>query len=291
MTIKTRLKTEYIIVHCSDTPVEENIGVAELKAKHIALGWSDVGYHYVIRRDGTVEEGRWYTAIGGHMFGWDSVSLGICLIGGDGGIQDGTQTTNYTELQMRSLANLLLKVKSWYPKAQITAPSDFLGVTSLAPYFNVKEWMKTIPTLHKLSSQNTTDAWLTNLIEEKQGITLENWKGDNLTEEAKDLIRRDNQGIPIGEYGPGEAGHIVDNLLALPVTEALLKTTKCYILENGLYHYFIYQVVGYTVDETRVGNKIYRVDLGKDRSKLLLEGHDTVYVQTKLGEVKHGEKQ
>jgi N-acetylmuramoyl-L-alanine amidase. len=81
MTLKKRQKTDYIVIHCSKTSQTEDIGINELKAKFIDEGWSDIGYHYVIRRDGTLEEGREVESVGGHLFGWDSVCLGICLVG------------------------------------------------------------------------------------------------------------------------------------------------------------------------------------------------------------------
>jgi hypothetical protein len=78
--LKKRTKTDYIVVHCSKTSETEDIGVNELRAKAIEEGWSDVGFHFVIKRDGTVEEGRAIDTIGGHLFGWDSICLGICLL-------------------------------------------------------------------------------------------------------------------------------------------------------------------------------------------------------------------
>ncbi len=47
-----------IVVHCAATPPSMNIGAAEIRKWHTDKGWSDIGYHYVIRRDGTQEEGR-----------------------------------------------------------------------------------------------------------------------------------------------------------------------------------------------------------------------------------------
>ena len=64
MTLKKRQKTDYIVIHCSKTSQTEDIGINELKAKFIDEGWSDIGYHYVIRRDGTLEEGREVESVG-----------------------------------------------------------------------------------------------------------------------------------------------------------------------------------------------------------------------------------
>ena len=148
MALKNRKKTDYIVIHCSKTSEAEDIGVNELKEKFIEDGWSDIGYHYVIRRNGSVEEGRCVDSVGGHLFGWDSVCLGICLIGGIEVNADNGEAANYTQAQIASLIELLVKVKNCYPTAKITAPFDFPGITDSSPYFDVKEWLKTIPELN-----------------------------------------------------------------------------------------------------------------------------------------------
>ena len=144
--LKKRTKTDYIVVHCSKTSETEDIGVNELRAKAIEEGWSDVGFHFVIKRDGTVEEGRAIDTIGGHLFGWDSICLGICVIGGIGPNTESGSTTNYTQAQTKSLIELLIKLRKEY-KAAICAPFDFPGVTDSSPYFDIKEWVKCIPGL------------------------------------------------------------------------------------------------------------------------------------------------
>ena len=55
---KPRAVTEAIFVHCSATKASMNVGLREIRQWHKEQGWLDVGYHFIIRRDGTVEEGR-----------------------------------------------------------------------------------------------------------------------------------------------------------------------------------------------------------------------------------------
>jgi N-acetyl-anhydromuramyl-L-alanine amidase AmpD len=47
----------------------------------VARGWTTIGYHYVVRRDGTVETGRPTTQQGAHVRGLNDCSIGICLSG------------------------------------------------------------------------------------------------------------------------------------------------------------------------------------------------------------------
>lgn len=66
------------IVHCSDSLVGD---VAEIRRWHIARGWKDVGYHFVIRADGEIEVGRTLDEIGAHCDGQNVDSVGTCLVG------------------------------------------------------------------------------------------------------------------------------------------------------------------------------------------------------------------
>jgi len=81
-----------LILHCSDSPDTVDIGAAEIRLWHIRdRGWSDIGYHYVVRRSGIVEVGRYENGdsvlegkeIGAHTKGENSDSLGICWVGRD----------------------------------------------------------------------------------------------------------------------------------------------------------------------------------------------------------------
>jgi len=58
-----------LILHCSATPPDMDIGVAEIDTWHKAQGWKRIGYHFVIRRNGIVERGRPLAQIGAHVEG------------------------------------------------------------------------------------------------------------------------------------------------------------------------------------------------------------------------------
>ena len=78
-----RKKTDSIIIHCAATKKSMDIGYKEIREWHVDQnGWDDVGYHYIIRRNGKLEKGRPEEYSGAHAPSHNSRSIGICLVGG-----------------------------------------------------------------------------------------------------------------------------------------------------------------------------------------------------------------
>lgn len=71
-----------IILHCSATQEGKDYTTEDIKKWHLQRGFSDIGYHYVIYRDGSVHKGREEEIIGANCTGHNSHSIGICYIGG-----------------------------------------------------------------------------------------------------------------------------------------------------------------------------------------------------------------
>lgn len=133
-----RRSTDYIMIHCSATKPTMNIGVREIRQWHKEKGWLDVGYHFIIKRDGTLETGRPADVVGAHVEGYNSVSVGVCLVGG---IDDkGKPQANFTPQQMEALKQLLTVLKGSYPKADVRGHHDFAA--KACPSFDVKRWLK-----------------------------------------------------------------------------------------------------------------------------------------------------
>lgn len=79
-------KINKIILHCADTDDSLDIGFREINDWHRKRGWLSpsgvsCGYHYIIRRDGSVEIGRPEGETGAHARGQNSNSLGVVLVG------------------------------------------------------------------------------------------------------------------------------------------------------------------------------------------------------------------
>ena len=134
-----RKETNAIFVHCSATKPSMDIGVREIRQWHKEKGWLDIGYHFVIRRDGTVEAGREQSAVGSHVQGHNSDSVGVCLVGGIDA--KGNFEANFTPEQMRALKGLLHELRGTYPKAVIRAHHDV--APKACPSFNLSRWVQT----------------------------------------------------------------------------------------------------------------------------------------------------
>lgn len=125
-----------IFIHCADTPANMDIGVVEIKQWHtVERGWSDIGYHYVIRRDGTVEEGRPEEVAGAGVKGHNKNSIHVCLVGGK-------PDANFTMAQYRSMNGLCEQLETKYPGVEIMGHRDAPGVTKTCPNFDVKSLLK-----------------------------------------------------------------------------------------------------------------------------------------------------
>lgn len=114
-----------IIVHCSATPEGKNVTAADIRRWHTAgNGWSDIGYHFVVRIDGTVEPGRTLAQPGAHCRGHNARSVGICYAGGlaaDGRTPKDTRTP----AQRAAMLTLLKELKQQFPGAVIYGHRDF----------------------------------------------------------------------------------------------------------------------------------------------------------------------
>jgi N-acetylmuramoyl-L-alanine amidase len=134
---------QFITLHCSATRPSMQVGAKDIRAWHKAKGWADIGYHFVIKRDGTVEKGRPLTQTGAHVAGWNQNNIGICLVGGIGA-ESWAPENNFTREQWRALKPLVaqLRPKTAGGKAKVVGHRDFPNVHKACPCFEAKAWAK-----------------------------------------------------------------------------------------------------------------------------------------------------
>lgn len=122
-------KLNKIIVHCADTPSTMDIGAKEIRKWHTEeRGWSDIGYHYVIRRNGQVERGRPVERMGAHCSGHNKDSIGICLVGRD----------EFAPEQMEILKQLVSDLRAQH-RSEMTVHGHCEFSSKTCPNFDVKD--------------------------------------------------------------------------------------------------------------------------------------------------------
>lgn len=132
---KVKRPINKIIIHCTATGEGKDVSVEEIRRWHKARGWSDIGYHLIVQRNGIVEAGRPMSMIGAHVKGQNTGSIGIVYVGGLD--DEGEPKDTRTEAQDISLVFLLKHLKHLYPNATIHGHNEFAN--KACPCFDVKK--------------------------------------------------------------------------------------------------------------------------------------------------------
>lgn len=122
-----------IIIHCSATVEGKDFSVKDLDRWHKQRGFKMVGYHFVIRLDGTIEQGRPLEMIGAHCTGHNAHSIGICYIGGLD--KSGRPKDTQTQVQKDVLWSLIKSLQKQFPQATLHGHREFAN--KACPCFEV----------------------------------------------------------------------------------------------------------------------------------------------------------
>jgi hypothetical protein len=132
-----------IVIHCTATRAWQDYSADDIRRMHKAQGWSDIGYHYVVRLDGTIEEGRDVDIIGAHVSGHNKYSIGVVYVGGLD--NQGKPKDTRTENQKNALLNLLIDLRKFYPNANISGHRDFSPDKNHDGVISPDEYIKECP--------------------------------------------------------------------------------------------------------------------------------------------------
>ena len=112
-----------IVIHCSAVKPDQQSSVAQIDTWHHDRGYKfGVGYHYVIRRDGSIEAGRPEWMVGAHCVNHNKYSIGVCY---EGGLDArGQPADTRTAEQKATLRQLLTDLHRRYPRAVIVGHHD-----------------------------------------------------------------------------------------------------------------------------------------------------------------------
>lgn len=145
-------KIDEIIVHCTATRPDwwatrtPNQKVAEVRKWHTSPpnNWNDIGYHFLIDRDGTVVTGRPVSAAGAHVQGHNANSIGISLFGGHGSNANDPFEKNFTPEQDEALRHLITSLEVQYPTIKkVSGHNEY--ASKACPGFNVDKWLNGKP--------------------------------------------------------------------------------------------------------------------------------------------------
>jgi N-acetylmuramoyl-L-alanine amidase len=141
-----------IIVHCTATQANwwhdrpTSAKVAEVRRWHVTppRNWKNIGYHFLIDRDGTVAEGRPVEQVGAHVQGRNTGTIGISLFGGFGSSADDEFSDHFTIAQDRALRALIAELRLDYPAIKTVSGHNQYAAKA-CPGFSVPKWLAAVP--------------------------------------------------------------------------------------------------------------------------------------------------
>jgi hypothetical protein len=113
-TLKKRSKTEYLILHHSAA----NGSAEDIHRYHVSLGWTGIGYHYYIRKDGSIYRGRPENVEGAHTVGYNDKSIGVCFEGN-------FEVEQMSDAQYSAGLDLVKDILTRYPGVEIGGHRDY----------------------------------------------------------------------------------------------------------------------------------------------------------------------
>jgi len=132
-----------IVYHCTASQAKANLDVNDVRRMHLKRGWSDIGYHVLIKRDGTIQLGRPFSKVGAHVRGHNNTSIGVVWVGGID--SNGKPEDNRTEKQKESLKIVYDFFNRMYPEAIQCGHRDLSPDKDGDGVVEKHEWLKACP--------------------------------------------------------------------------------------------------------------------------------------------------
>lgn len=197
--LSTRPRTTYIALHHSESTTATP---QQVDSWHKSNGWSGIGYHFLVRKDGSIYRGRPLNSMGAHVSGMNSCSLGICAEG-----RYTYETMPWA--QKKAICELLVYLKGIYPNAQIVGHRE-IGSSDCPgnnyPLWDIKTNYRTYAgsngnnveedidmgryeeLVGKINAQNAEIAALRQEVKNLQSEFIYNYVDDNMPDWARPII-------------------------------------------------------------------------------------------------------
>ena len=133
----------FFIIHCSAVRPDQRSSAADIDCWHRARGFNSIGYHFVVRRDGSIEMGRPMEKVGAHCLNRNAHSIGICY---EGGLDaNGKPADTRTPQQREALRKLLQQLHKQFPKAVIAGHNMFNPMKACPCFDAMREYAELQP--------------------------------------------------------------------------------------------------------------------------------------------------
>lgn len=139
-----------IVIHCTATRAGQDIRASDIDKWHKERGFAEIGYHYVIDLDGTVEFGRRLPKNGAHCNtagtsgrSYNKHSIGIAYVGGLD--KNGKAADTRTPEQKQALHTLVWRLFDKYPIKEIIGHRDASPDKNGDGIISANEWIKICP--------------------------------------------------------------------------------------------------------------------------------------------------
>jgi N-acetylmuramoyl-L-alanine amidase len=149
MTYQPDSKVRWIVMHYSATPIERDFTAADIGAMHRARGFSKIGYHYFIRKNGWVETGRDMSQpgkfeVGAHCRGSNSNSVAVCVEGGVTLAAPDVGVDNRTQAQINAQIALVRELLVRFPNAKVEGHRDMPDAVTQCPGYDAAAWWASV---------------------------------------------------------------------------------------------------------------------------------------------------
>ena len=190
--LSRRSSTEYIALHHAEAVT---CTAKQIHEWHKSNGWSGIGYHFFVRKNGEIYRGRPIWSLGAHVQGMNNCSIGICAEG-DYHNRDRVMP----ETQKQAIKELVTYLKGIYPEAKIVGHRE-IGDSNCPGRYYPLEKMKNYPyreqeetmTAEEKAKMQAIDESLTNLykiVEDmKKPPMIYNYIDDNMPEWALEGVK------------------------------------------------------------------------------------------------------
>ena len=128
--LSRRAKTNVIVLHHA---AAHTCTAQQIDNWHKGNGWSGIGYHFFIRKDGSIYRGRPEWAVGAHASGRNSDTIGVCVEG------NYEEEKTMPQTQKNSVKEILHYLKGKYPKAELKGHKDVGATGCPGKYYPLQE--------------------------------------------------------------------------------------------------------------------------------------------------------